>query len=87
MSDNTLAVAVPAASPDWRSVASLAVDAVSSEHSKRAYAKALKDFVAWYSAESRPPFSRATVQQYRSVLESAGLAPTSINLIDCRYLY
>jgi hypothetical protein len=33
----TLAVAITAASPDWRSVASLAVDAVSSEHSKRAY--------------------------------------------------
>jgi hypothetical protein len=40
----------------------------------------LKDFVAWYSAEPRPPFSRAIVQQYRSVLESAGLAPASINL-------
>ena len=37
-------------------------------------------FVAWYSAEPRPPFSRAVVQQYRSVLESAGLAPASINL-------
>jgi hypothetical protein len=42
----TLAVAITAAPPDWRSVASLAVHAVSSEHSKRAYAKALKDFIA-----------------------------------------
>jgi hypothetical protein len=56
---------VPATS-DWRSVASLAVDAVSSAHSKRAYQKASKDFVAWYSAEARPPFSRAVVQQYRA---------------------
>jgi integrase len=40
----------------------------------------LKDFVAWYSAEARPPFSRAIVQQYRSLLESAGLAPAFINL-------
>jgi len=62
VSDNTLAVAIPAASPDWRSVASLAVDAVSSAHSKRAYQKALKDFVAWHSAEPRPPYSRITVQ-------------------------
>jgi integrase len=76
----TLTVAITAAPPDWRSVASLAVDAVSSAHSKRAYEKALKDFVAWYSAEARPPFSRAVVQQYRSLLEAAGLAPTSINL-------
>ena len=80
MPDNALAVAVPAGYRDWRSVASLAVDAVSSAHSKRAYQKALKDFVAWYSAEARPPFSRAVVQQYRSLLESAGLAPASINL-------
>ena len=80
MSDNALAVAVSAGYRDWRSVASLAVDAVSSEHSKRAYEKALKDFLAWYSAEARPPISRAIVQQYRSVLESASLAASSINL-------
>src|SRR5262249_42859823 len=80
MSDNALAVAVPAGYRDWRSVASLAIDAVSSAHSKRAYEKALKDFLAWYSAETRPPLSRAIVQQYRSVLESAGLATASINL-------
>ena len=80
MSDNALAVAVPAGYRDWRSVASLAIDAVSSAHSKRAYEKALKVFFAWYAAEARPPLSRAIVQQYRSVLESAGLAPPSINL-------
>jgi site-specific recombinase XerD len=80
MPDNALAVAVPAGYRDWRSVASLAIDAVSSAHSKRAYEKALKDFFAWYSAEARPPLSRAIVQQYRSVLESASLARASINL-------
>ena len=80
MPDNALAVAIPAGYRDWRSVASLAVDAVSSAHSKRAYEKALKDFLAWYSAEARPPLSRAIVQQYKSVLESASLAPASINL-------
>jgi hypothetical protein len=58
----------------------LAVDAVSSSHSKRAYAKALKDFLTWCSAEARPPISKAIVQQYRSVLETTGLAPASINL-------
>jgi hypothetical protein len=47
MSDNAPAVAVPAGYRDWRSVASLAIDAVSSAHSKRAYEKALKDFFAW----------------------------------------
>jgi site-specific recombinase XerD len=80
VSDNALAVAVPAGYRDWRSVASLAIDSVSSPHSKRAYEKALKDFFAWYSAEARPPLSRAIVQQYKSVLESASLAAASINL-------
>jgi site-specific recombinase XerC len=80
VSDNALAVAIAIPCPDWRSVASLAVDAVSSAHSKRAYQKALKDFLAWYSAETRLPLSRAIIQQYRTVLELAGLAPPSINL-------
>ena len=80
MSDKAVAVAVPAGYRNWRSVASLAIDAISSAHSKRAHEKALKDFLAWYSAEARPPLSRAIVQQYRSVLESASLAPASINL-------
>jgi hypothetical protein len=53
---------------------------VSSAQFKRAYEKALKDFLAWYSAEARPPISRAVVQQYRSALESAGLASPTINL-------
>jgi hypothetical protein len=52
VSYNVLAVAVPGSYRDWRSVASLAIDAVSSAHSKRAYEKALKDFVAWYSGEA-----------------------------------
>jgi hypothetical protein len=40
----------------------------------------LKDFLAWYSSEVRPPLSRAIVQQYRSALESDSLATASINL-------
>jgi site-specific recombinase XerD len=67
--------------PDhWSRIASLAVDAMSSRHSKRAYARALRDFLVWYSAELRPPLSRAVVQQYRSTLESSGLSPASVNL-------
>jgi len=43
VSDNTLAVAITAECPDWCSVASLAVDAVSSAHPQLAYQKPLKD--------------------------------------------
>src|SRR5215475_3197327 len=38
------------------------------------------DFLACYAAEARPPLIRAIVQQYRSVLESAGLVTASIKL-------
>jgi site-specific recombinase XerD len=75
------AVILPSASrEDWKRIAALAVDAVSSPHSKRVYEKALADFLAWYTAEPRPPLSRALVQQYRSRLESSGLAPASVNV-------
>ncbi len=76
---DTASVVAPGAPERWRRVAALAVDAVSSPHSKRVYEKALQDFLVWYAAESRPPLSRAVVQQYRSVLER-GLAPASVNV-------
>ncbi len=80
MPDNALVLSPAGARDDWRRVAALAVDAVTSAHSKRVYQKALQDFLVWYAAEPRPALSRAVVQQYRSVLEGAGLAPASVNL-------
>lgn len=64
----------------YTSIASLAIDAVSSRHSKRAYGRALDDFLSWYAAEPRMPLGRAVVQEYRSTLDAAGLSPASINL-------
>jgi len=80
MDENSALVPHAGAPEDWRRVAALAVDAVTSEHSKRVYQKALQDFLAWYVAEPRPALSRAVVQQYRSVLEASDLAPASVNL-------
>ncbi|MGH9662219.1 MAG: tyrosine-type recombinase/integrase [Bryobacteraceae bacterium] len=56
---------------------SLVLDSVSSPHSRRAYARALGDFLAWYRGG---PFSKALVQQYRVSLEQSGLAPSTINV-------
>jgi site-specific recombinase XerD len=53
---------------------------VTSRHSKRAYARALEDFLSWYAAEPRMPLGRAVVQEYRSTLDAGGLSPASINL-------
>ena len=58
----------------------LVVDSVSSEHSRRAYARALDDFLDWYAAETRGAFSKAVVQAYRGVLEQRSLAPSTINV-------
>jgi integrase len=58
----------------------LVLDSVGSAHSRRAYAKAIDDFLAWYAAEQRGPFSKALLQAYRSGLEAQRLAPSTINV-------
>ena len=43
------------------------------------YGKALDDFFAWRAERGNPPFSRAAVQAHRTVLESKGYAPSTVN--------
>lgn len=57
----------------------LVLNAVSSEHSRAAYGRALDDFLAWFSAEPRP-FVKATVQEWAAALVAQGLAPATVNL-------
>ncbi len=54
----------------------LVTNSLTSEHSKRAYSRALTDFLAWLE-ESRKPFTKATIQEYRQTLTGS---PASINL-------
>lgn len=58
-------------------VIALVLDSLGAVESKRAYRKALDDFLAWL-----PPrlFIKAAVNEYRSVLASQGLSPSTINL-------
>lgn len=59
----------------------LVLDSLSSPASKRAYAKALRDFLAWFDTFPHPEgFSRACVQSYRAFLLEAGLSSGTINL-------
>ena len=60
-------------------VKQLVLDAVSSPLTRVMYARALNDFFGWWTAQGRPPFTRATVQAWRAALESKGLAPASVN--------
>jgi site-specific recombinase XerD len=76
---NELVVADRAA--EWRRLKSLVLDSVSSPITKRVYNLGLDEFIAWYSAESRPSgFTKATVSAWRVALETRGLGPISINV-------
>jgi len=58
----------------------LVLNSVTSPHSRRAYGKALDDFLGWYRAAPRGPFRKAVVQEYRVKLEADGLAASTINV-------
>jgi len=57
----------------------LVTDTLTSHHSRRAYRKALTDFIHWWIEQGRPAFSRALVNRYKTVLQDQGLAPSTIN--------
>ena len=61
-------------------IKSLVLDSVSSAHSKRAYAQALDAFEKWCAQTGTAGFTKAAVQAWRTALESAGLAASSINV-------
>lgn len=82
MSDSSQ-VALFSPQPDPRPILALVLNGLTSPHSRRAYAKALSDFLAWHQERGRPPLSKALVQEYRAVLQQAGLEPATINQRIC----
>jgi site-specific recombinase XerD len=71
----------PAGPGPFDQVTDLVVNSVHSEHSRRAYRRALEDFIAWYRSQpGRPPLSKALVHEYRVALTEAKLAPSTINV-------
>lgn len=60
-------------------IVTMVTDAVTSEHTKRAYGRALADFVTWWSEAGQPVLSKATVNAYVSHLRSEGTSASSIN--------
>jgi site-specific recombinase XerD len=67
-------------SAELEKVIKLATDGLTSAHSRRAYEKALTDFMAWYSATGKPGLTKAVVQEYKTVLQSSGLSSSTINV-------
>ena len=64
----------------WKIVTELVLDGLSSCHTRRAYSQALDEFLIWFRDEPNRQFNKATVQKYRTELETKGLAPSSINV-------
>lgn len=73
---NTLANTTALILQTERAVIELVTNSLTSQHSKRAYGKALSDFFAWLEA-NRKPFVKAAIQEYRQTLKGS---PASINL-------
>lgn len=69
----------PSALADLAPVIRLVTDAVTSPHTRRAYARALADFLTWYRAQGAPRLSKAVVQAYVSDLRAAGTPAASLN--------
>ncbi len=64
---------------DWYSIIDLVTQSVDSPHSKRAYSRALLDFLEWYDENGRSGFSKATINAYREQLLMSGKSRSSIN--------
>jgi len=70
---------VPIPQDGLSAVIHLVTDSVTSLHSRRAYGRNLKAFLAWYDRQGRPRLTKATVNEYRVEREAQGLSASSIN--------
>jgi site-specific recombinase XerD len=66
-------------SPAETAAVRMVLDGLPSEHSRRAYERALTDFFLWHAAEGRPALNKALVQRYAQTLRAAGASSSSIN--------
>lgn len=57
----------------------IVLDGLASEHSRRAYERALSDFFHWHRGMGHPQLNKAIVQRYAAELREAGMAASSIN--------
>jgi len=61
-------------------IVDLVINGLTSEHSRRVYSTALFEFLTWYDEKGKPGLNKATIQAYKSRLQSRNLAPSTINL-------
>src|ERR1700680_3294295 len=65
---------------EWLRLKALVLDSISSPITRRVYNLGLDEFIAWYTEEPRPGFTKATVSAWRVALEARKLGPISINV-------
>jgi site-specific recombinase XerD len=65
---------------DLQPIIDIVIDGLTSQHSKDAYERSLREFLTWFDQAGRPGLSKATLQRYKNVLQDQGLAPATINL-------
>ena len=73
-----LPVLVPRPGSDLDRLKRLLLAGISAPNSRRAYVRALTDFMEWYVREGRGLFSRLVVEEYRTHLSTWGLAPSTV---------
>ena len=55
------------------------IDSLDSAHSRRAYERHLREFIAWHQASEQTALNKATVQRYAAELRESGLSAATIN--------
>src|SRR5690349_1622495 len=78
----TLPALVARPTPEWiERLRALVLDSLTSPESKRAYGRAITEFLAWFqTAQPATGFSKATVQNFKARLTEKGLSPSAINV-------
>jgi hypothetical protein len=72
--------ATEATIPELQQSKTAVLDTLASVHSRRSYAHAIEEFIAWYCSEPRLTLNRSVVVRHRSFLERLSLSAATINL-------
>jgi len=67
----------------FEQIKQLVLGGFSSKETIIAYEKGLDSFLGWYQAQGKRILNKATVQEYRAMLEGKGLSSATINLRLC----
>src|SRR5215213_9802619 len=55
------------------------LDSLDSPHSRRAYERHLREFIAWHQSAGQTALNKAAVQRYAAELRESGLSAATIN--------